>query len=149
MLALGSDHAGLPLKREIMGFLDENGIEYKDFGTYTEDSCDYAVFAERVCLAIQSGECEQGVLCCGTGVGISMAANKMRGIRCVVCTDCYSAKMSREHNNANVLAMGSRVVGAELAKMIVDTFLKTGFLGGRHERRVQQIMALERGETLQ
>ena len=111
MIALGSDHAGLPLKREIIALLERMGLEYKDYGTYTEDSCDYAVFAQRAAKAVASGECERGILCCGTGIGISIAANKVPGIRCAACSDCYSAKMTRKHNDANMLAMGARVVG--------------------------------------
>ena len=148
MIALASDHAGLPLKKEIENLLDEKGLEYKDYGTYTPSSCDYAVFAQKACDAVVAGECDRAILCCGTGVGISMAANKVHGIRCVVCTDCYSAAMSRKHNDANCLAMGARVVGTELARMIVETWLTAEFEGERHQRRVNQIMAIERGERL-
>lgn len=148
MIALGSDHAGLPLKQELMGLLDEMKLEYKDFGTYTSDSCDYAVFAQRAADAVASGECERGILCCGTGIGISIAANKVKGIRCVACSDCFSAKMSRVHNNANMLAMGARVIGPELARMIAEIWLTTDFEGGRHQRRIDQIAAIERGEKL-
>ena len=148
IIALGSDHAGLPLKKEIMELLDSMNIQYKDFGTYTADSCDYAKFGQQAANAVISGECEKGILCCGTGIGISLAANKVKGIRCVVCSDCFSAKMSREHNDANMLALGARVVGGELARMIVKIWLETEFAGGRHQRRVDQIMAIERGETL-
>ena len=148
IIALGSDHAGLPLKKEIMELLDSMNIQYKDFGTYTLDSCDYAKFGQQAANAVISGECEKGILCCGTGIGISLAANKVKGIRCVVCSDCFSAKMSREHNDANMLALGARVVGGELARMIVKIWLETEFAGGRHQRRVDQIMAIEAGETL-
>lgn len=148
MIALGSDHAGLPLKQEIMAMLDEMHLPYKDFGTYTTDSCDYAVFAQRAARAVASGECERGILCCGTGIGISIAANKVKGIRCVACSDCFSAKMSRAHNDANMLAMGARVVGPELARMIATFFLTTDFEGGRHQRRIDQIASIERGEDL-
>lgn len=148
MIALGSDHAGLPLKKEIMGLLDEMGLAYRDYGTYTADSCDYAVFAQRAAQAVASGECERGIICCGTGIGISIAANKVAGIRCACCSDCYSAKMTRKHNDANMLAMGARVVGADLARMIAEIFLTTEFEGGRHQRRIDQIAAIERGETL-
>jgi len=148
IIALGSDHAGLPLKKEIMELLDSMNIQYKDFGTYTADSCDYAKFGQQAANAVISGECEKGILCCGTGIGISLAANKVKGIRCVVCSDCFSAKMSREHNDANMLALGARVVGGELARMIVKIWLETEFAGGRHQRRVDQIMAIEAGETL-
>ena len=148
IIALGSDHAGLPLKKEIMELLDSMNIQYKDFGTYTSDSCDYAQFGQRAANAVIAGECDKGILCCGTGIGISLAANKVKGIRCVVCSDCFSAKMSREHNDANMLALGARVVGGELARMIVKIWLETEFAGGRHQRRVDQIMAIEAGETL-
>ena len=148
MIALGSDHAGLPLKQEIMGLLDEMGLAYHDYGTYTTDSCDYAVFAQRAAKAVASGECERGIICCGTGIGISIAANKVPGIRCAACSDCYSAKMTRKHNDANMLAMGARVVGGELGQMIAEIFLTTEFEGGRHQRRVDQLAAIERGETL-
>jgi len=148
MIALGSDHAGLPLKKEIIALLEEMNLEYKDYGTYTTDSCDYAVFAQRAASAVSSGECERGILCCGTGIGISIAANKVEGIRCACCSDCYSAKMTRLHNDANMLAMGARVVGVDLGRMIAETFLTTGFEGGRHQRRVDQIMAIEAGEIL-
>ena len=149
MIALGSDHAGLPLKREIIALLDRMGLEYRDYGTYTEDSCDYAVFAQRAARAVASGECERGVLCCGTGIGISIAANKVPGVLCAACSDCYSAKMTRMHNDANMLAMGARVVGSELGQMIAEIFLTTPFEGGRHQRRIDQIAAIERGETLE
>ena len=148
IIALGSDHAGLPLKKEIMELLDSMNIQYKDFGTYTTDRCDYAQVGQRAANAVVSGECEKGILCCGTGIGISLAANKVKGIRCVVCSDCFSAKMSREHNDANMLSLGARVVGGELARMIVKIWLETEFAGGRHQRRVDQIMAIEAGETL-
>ena len=148
MIALGSDHAGLPLKREIIALLERMGLEYKDYGTYTEDSCDYAVFAQRAARAVASGECERGVLCCGTGIGISIAANKVPGIRCAACSDCYSAKMTSKHNDANMLAMGARTTGVDLALMIAQIFLTTGFEGGRHQRRIDLVSAIERGETL-
>ncbi|MBR5289286.1 MAG: ribose 5-phosphate isomerase B [Clostridia bacterium] len=148
MIALGSDHAGLPLKKEIIALLEEMNLEYKDYGTYTTDSCDYAVFAQRAASAVSSGECERGILCCGTGIGISMAANKVEGIRCACCSDCYSAKMTRKHNDANMLAMGARVVGVDLGRMIAEIFLTTEFEGGRHQRRIDQIMAIEAGEIL-
>ena len=148
MIALGSDHAGLPLKKEIIALLEEMHLPYRDYGTYTEDSCDYAVFAQRAAKAVVSGECERGILCCGTGIGISIAANKVKGIRCCACSDCYSAEMSRVHNNANMLALGARVVGAELGRMIAKSFLEGEFEGGRHQRRIDQITAIENGEDL-
>ena len=149
MIALGSDHAGLPLKKELIDLLESMGIAYKDYGTYTTDSCDYAQFAQRAAKAVASGECEKGILCCGTGIGISMAANKVKGIRCACCSDCYSAKMTRKHNDANMIAMGARVVGVDLGRMIAETFLTTEFEGGRHQRRIDQIMAIEKGESLE
>ena len=143
MLAIGSDHGGYALKQEIMSHLTKKGIEFKDYGTYTEDSCDYPIYGEAVARAVASGECERGILICGTGIGISIAANKVKGIRCAVCGDCFSAEMTRLHNNANILALGARVTGAGLALKIVDTFLETGFEGGRHARRVDLIGEIE------
>lgn len=143
MIALGCDHGGFALKNEIKKHLDELGIEYKDYGTYTEQSCDYPIYGEAVANAVANGECEKGLLFCGTGIGISLAANKVKGIRAVVCSDCFSAEMSRRHNNANILSLGGRVVGTGLAQKIVDIFLNTPFEGGRHERRVNMLMAIE------
>ena len=143
MIALGSDHAGLPLKKEIIALLEEMHLPYHDYGTYTGDSCDYAVFAQRAAKAVVSGECERGILCCGTGIGMSLAANKIPGIRCALLSDCFSAEMCRAHNNANMCALGGRVTGPELAKRMVDLFLTTEFLGGRHADRVNMISALE------
>ena len=143
MIALACDHAALEMKAEIKALLDEMGLEYQDFGTYTNESCDYPVFGERAARAVASGECDRGILICGTGVGISLAANKVRGIRCVVCSEPYSAKLSRMHNNTNMLAMGARVIGPELARMIAQTWLETAFEGGRHQRRVDMIMDIE------
>ncbi len=144
MIALGNDHAGLELKNAVKAHLDERKIEYKDFGTYTSDSCDYAVFAEKAARAVAGGECELGLLFCGTGVGISMAANKVRGIRAACCSDKFSAEMTRLHNNANMLCMGGRVVSVEKAIELVDIFLDTPFSGEeRHQRRINQITDLE------
>ena len=143
MIALGSDHGGLDLKREIMKHLDEKGIAYKDFGTYSQDSCDYPVYGEMVGKAVVSGECESGIVICGTGIGISIAANKVHGVRAALCHDCYSAEYTRRHNNANVLALGGRVIGAGHALKIVDIFLDTDFEGGRHARRVELISKIE------
>ena len=148
MIALGSDHAGLPLKKEIIALLEEMGLPYHDYGTYTTDSCDYAQFAQRAAKAVASGECERGIIICGTGIGISMASNKVKGIRCACCSDCYSAKMTRKHNDANMLAMGARVVGPDLGRMIAEIFLTTDFEGGRHQRRIDQITAIENGADL-
>ena len=143
MIAIGSDHGGFALKEEIKKHLTERGIPFRDFGTDSEASCDYPVYAEKVCRAVTGGEAELGILCCGTGIGMSMAANKIRGIRCACCGDCFSAEMTRRHNDANVLALGGRVLGVGLALKIADIFLDTPFEGGRHARRVGQIMALE------
>lgn len=143
MIAIGSDHAGFALKQEVMKHLAEKGLEYKDYGTFTAESCDYPDFGEAVGRAVVSGECEKGILICGTGIGIGIAANKIDGVRCATCSDCFSADMARRHNNANILAFGARVVGAGLALMLVDTFLGTDFEGGRHARRVDKIMSLE------
>ena len=148
MIALASDHAGLPLKKEIIALLEEMGLPYHDYGTYTTDSCDYAQFAQRAAKAVAGGECERGIIICGTGIGISMAANKVKGIRCACCSDCYSAKMTRKHNDANMLAMGARVVGPDLGRMIAEIFLTTDFEGGRHQRRIDQITAIENGADL-
>ena len=137
MIAIGSDHGGFELKQEIMAHLDKRGLEYKDFGTYTSDSCDYPVYGKAVAKAVASGECDRGILICGTGIGISITANKIPGIRAALCTDCFSAEATRLHNDANILALGGRVVGAGLALKIVDTFLDTPFSGDeRHRRRI-------------
>ena len=143
MIAIGSDHGGFLLKQEVMKYLDEKGLEYKDFGTYSEDSCDYPVYGEAVARAVASGECERGIVICGTGIGISISANKVRGIRAALCGDCYSAEYTRRHNDANVLALGARVLGPGLALKIVETFLTTEFEGGRHARRVAMISDIE------
>ena len=143
MIALGSDHAGLPLKKEIIALLEDMHLPYHDYGTYTGDSCDYAVFAQRAAKAVVSGECERGILCCGTGIGISIAANKVRGIRCALCSEPLSAEMTRRHNNANMLAMGAGMIGKNMAERIVEVFLSTEFEGGRHERRVGLLDAIE------
>jgi len=143
MIAIGSDHGGFSLKQEVIKHLTEKGLEYKDFGTYTTDSCDYPIYGEAVAKAVASGECEKGIIICGTGIGISIAANKVKGIRAALCGDCFSAEMTRRHNDANILAMGERVLGPGLALKIVDTFLETEFEGGRHARRVDLITKLE------
>ena len=127
MLALGCDHGGYPLMKEVIKYLDEAGIEYKNFGTYSEESCDYPVYAKLAANAVVSGECDKGILICGTGIGISITANKIKGIRCALCHDCFSAKATRLHNDANMLAMGARVVGPGLAIEIVKNFLATDF----------------------
>lgn len=140
MIAIGSDHGGFELKKEIMAHLDARGLEYKDFGTYSDASCDYPVYGKAVAKAVASGECERGIIICGTGIGISITANKVHGIRAALCGDCFSAEATRQHNDANVLALGARVVGPGLALKIVDTFLDTPFSNGeRHIRRISMI----------
>lgn len=140
MIALGCDHGGYELMQEVIAHLEERGIEYKNFGTYSKKSCDYPEFAHAVAHAVADGVCEKGILICGTGIGISIAANKVPGIRAALCHDCFSAKATREHNNANILAMGGRVVGAGLALDIVDLFLDTPFSEDeRHIRRIEKI----------
>ena len=143
MIAIGSDHGGYLLKEEIKKHLKEKGYEVKDFGTDSTASCDYPVYAEKVCRAVQSGECEKGILICGTGIGMSMCANKCKGIRAAVCGDHFSAEFTRKHNNANVLCLGARVIGAGVAMQLVDIFLTTEYEGGRHEKRVEMMMQLE------
>lgn len=140
MVALGCDHGGYELMREVKKFLEQKGIAYKDFGTDSTDSTDYPIYAKRVGKAVQSGECEKGILICGTGIGISITANKMKGIRCALCHDVFSAEATRQHNDANILAMGGRVVGPGLALKITETFLSTPFSGEeRHQRRISQM----------
>jgi ribose 5-phosphate isomerase B len=148
MLALGSDHVGLALKEEIKQHLDEKGIPYKDYGCFSTERTNYPLYGQKVAKAVVSGECEKGLLFCGTGVGISLAANKVKGVRAVVCSDSYTAVLSRQHNNTNILALGSRVVGVDLAKMIIDGWLKAEFEGGRHETRVDMIRKVEEGNDL-
>ncbi|EJE7234647.1 TPA: ribose 5-phosphate isomerase B [Clostridium botulinum] len=143
-IALGSDHAGLPLKNEIIKHLEGKGIEIKDFGTYTEESCDYPDYAQNVAEKVVAKEFDFGILVCGTGIGISIAANKVKGVRAALCSDTFSAHACREHNNANILALGQRVVGVGLALDIVDNFLNAKFQGGRHENRVNKMMEIEK-----
>lgn len=140
MIALGCDHGGFPLMQEVIEHLEARGIEYKNFGTYSEASCDYPEYAKAVAHAVADGECEKGILICGTGIGISITANKVHGIRAALCHDCFSAEATRLHNDANILAMGARVVGPGHALKIVDTFLDTPFSNEeRHIRRISQI----------
>ena len=143
-ITIGSDHGAVELKEEVKKVLAEfEGVEFKDVGTFGTDSVDYPDIAEKVCADVTSGAADRGIVLCGTGIGISIAANKIKGIRCALCNEVYSAKMSREHNNANVLAMGGRVIGYGVAAEVVRTWMTTEFAGGRHERRVNKIMALE------
>lgn len=144
MYAIGCDHTGVSLKQILKKHLEERGIAVKDFGTYTEESCHYPEIAEKTANAVASGECERGVLVCGTGVGISIAANKVNGIRAVCCSEPFSAKLSKEHNNSNILCMGARVVGSELALMILDSWLDAEFQGGRHQTRIDMITEIEK-----
>ena len=140
MIAIGSDHGGFELKKKLMEHLSERGLEYKDFGTYSSASCDYPVYAKAVANAVASGECDRGLIICGTGIGVSITANKVRGIRAALCGDCFSAEATRQHNDANVLCMGARVVGEGLALKIADTFLDTPFSNDeRHIRRISMI----------
>ena len=140
MIGIGSDHGGFELKEAVKKHLEERGLEYKDFGTYSADSCDYPVYGRAVAKAVASGECDRGIIICGTGIGISITANKVKGIRAALCSDCFSAQATREHNDANIMAMGARVLGEGLALKIVDTFLDTPFSGDpRHVRRISMI----------
>ena len=141
MIAIGSDHGGYALKKELIAHLDKRGLAYKDFGTYTEASCDYPVYAKAVAHAVADGECERGILICGTGIGVSMTANKVPGIRAALCGDCFSAEATRLHNDANILCLGARVVGEGLALKITDTFLDTPF--SHDERHIRRISLIE------
>lgn len=143
MIAIGSDHAGFELKCKVIAHLKEKGAQICEAGCMNGESCDYPAVAKEVCGLVTSGKAELGILICGTGLGISIAANKCKGIRAAVCTDCYMAKYTRLHNDANVLCMGGRVIGEGLACEITDVFLSTDFEGGRHQRRVDQITAIE------
>ncbi len=149
MIAIANDHTSLELKKEIIKLLDEMGLEYKDFGTDSTGSCHYPIYGARAARAVASGQCDRGIVICGTGLGIGLTANKVPGIRCCICSEPYTAKMSRLHNNANMIAIGARVVGADLGRMIVETFLTTEFEGGRHATRVDMITAVEKGEAIE
>ena len=142
MVVIGSDHGGYALKQDIMKHLEESGVEFKDMGCYSEASVDYPEIAEALCAEITGGNAELGILVCGTGIGMSMAANKVKGIRAAACSDTFSARFTRMHNDANVLCLGGRVVGPGLAIDLVDLFLNTEFEGGRHQRRVDKVMAI-------
>lgn len=143
MIAIGADHGGYELKKAVMEHLEKRGIEFKDFGTYSGEAVDYPVIAEAVGRAVAAGEFERGILVCGTGIGMSMAANKVKGIRAACCSDTFSAKFTRLHNDANILCFGGRVVGAGLALEMVDAYLDAEFEGGRHEKRVKMLMDIE------
>jgi len=147
-IAIGSDHGGYNLKEIIKNYLAQRGIEFEDMGTYSTESCDYTDYAVKTAKAVVSGEYERGILICGTGIGISIAANKVKGIRAALCGDTFSARMSREHNDSNILCMGERVIGAGLAVDIVDEWLKGTFAGGRHAGRVQKIINFEKYDII-
>lgn len=142
-IGIGNDHSSVDMKKEIKAFVEAMGHEVVDYGTNSTESCDYPVYGEKVARAVVSKEVDRGIVICGTGVGISLAANKVKGIRCVVCSEPYSARLSRQHNNSNMLAFGARVIGSELAKMIVTEWINTEFEGGRHQRRIDMITAIE------
>lgn len=144
-IAIGNDHVGVELKEHIKKYLEDKNYTVVDYGTNSTERCDYPVYGKKVADAVASGECDFGILICGTGVGISLAANKVKGIRAVVCSEPYSAKLSRQHNNTNIVAFGARVIGSATAEMIVDEFLNAEFEGGRHQRRVDMISAIEEG----
>ncbi len=146
MIAIGCDHGGFALKEAVKKHLEEKGIEIKDFGCYSTESVDYAVHAAKVAHCVAEGEAEYGILVCSTGIGISIAANKVKGIRAALCCDTHAAEMTRRHNNANILCMGGLVISEQTGLDIVDTFLSFDFEGGRHQRRVDQIVAIENGE---
>lgn len=143
MIAIGSDHGGFALKESIKNYFEKNNIEYKDFGTNSTDSVNYPIYAEKVANAVASGEFEKGILCCGTGIGISIAANKVKGIRAALCTNEFCAEMTRRHNDANILCMGGRVIDEETAVKLTKIFLSTPFDGGRHLERINQITEIE------
>ena len=145
IIGLASDHAGFALKQFVRQYLEAHHIEYKDYGTYSEDSCDYPVYGKAVAHAVADGECEKGIIICGTGIGISITANKVKGIRCALLSDLLSAELTRLHNDTNMMALGAGVVGENLALSIVDIWLTTPFSGEpRHQRRIDKVMALER-----
>ena len=144
MLVIGSDHGGYRLKEAVKKYLNVRHVEFVDFGTHSEESCDYPIIAQKVGEAVAAGEFEKGILICGTGIGISIAANKVKGVRAALCGDCFSAKYTRMHNDANILCLGGRVIGAGLASEIVEIFLNTPFEGGRHLRRIELISEMEK-----
>ena len=149
MIAIACDHSALEMKETVKEFLSELGYEYEDFGTHTPESCHYPIFGARAAKAVASGKCEKGILICGTGIGMSLVANKVKGIRCVACSEPYSARLSRQHNDANVLSIGARVIGPEMAKLIVTEFMTTAFEGGRHQTRIDMVTATENGEEIE
>ena len=145
MIAIGCDHGGLNIKNAVIDYLKENGIDYRDFGCESPESVDYPIYAYQVAKAVSDGEAEFGIICCGTGIGVSMVANKVKGVRAAVCTDAFCAEMTRRHNNSNILCMGGRVIDEATAVNLADIYLHTAFEGGRHEKRVQMITDIENG----
>ena len=143
MVALGSDHGGFELKEMVKAYLDSEDILYKDYGCESKERCDYPVYGKAAAEAVASGACDMGIVICTTGAGISIVANKVKGIRCALCGDAFSAEMTRRHNDANMLALGAGITGPNLAQKIVEVFLSTGFEGGRHARRVDKLMQIE------
>ena len=143
-IAMGNDHSAVEMKKEIKSYIEEKGYQVIDFGTDRTESCDYPIYGERVANAVVNGEADCGILICGTGVGISIAANKVKGVRAAVCSDVTTARLVKEHNNANIIAFGARIVGTELAKDIVKAYLEAEFLGGKHERRINMISEIEK-----
>ena len=143
MIALGCDHGGYVLMKEVIAYLDKEGIEYKNFGTFSEESVDYPEYGRKAAEAVASGECEKGIIICGTGIGISIAANKHKGIRAALCSDAYSAEKTKQHNNANVICMGGRVLGEDLAISILEAYMNAEFEGGRHQARIDLITDIE------
>ena len=148
-IAIGNDHGAVDMKNHVAGWLKDNGYEVVNFGTDSTESTDYPIYAERVAKAVVSGDCDRGILICGTGIGISISANKIHGVRCALCSEPVSAALARQHNDANIVAMGARTIGPVMAEAIVDVFLNTEFQGGRHKIRVDKIMKLDRGESLE
>lgn len=142
-VAIGCDHGGLDLKEAVISVLKELNLAYEDMGTHDRSSCDYPDYAEKVATAVVSGQCQQGILICGTGIGMSIAANKVPGIRAALCNEIFSAKMARNHNDANIICIGARVVGAGVAQEIVKAYFTSGFEGGRHARRVEKLNLLD------
>ena len=147
-IAIGNDHAGYDMKLEIKKMLEEKGHEVLDFGHHSSESCDFPIYGKKVADSVASGECDCGVLICGTGIGISLAANKVKGIRCAHCNDPLSARLTKQHNNANIIAFGARIIGIETAKAVVNEWLDAKFLGGKYQRRIDMLTAIENGEEI-
>lgn len=147
-IAIGNDHAGYDMKLEIKKMLEEKGYEVSDFGHHSSESCDFPIYGKKVAESVASGETDCGVLICGTGIGISLAANKVKGIRCAHCNDPLSARLTKQHNNANIIAFGARIIGIETARAIVNEWLDAEFLGGKYQRRIDMLTAIENGEEI-